>query len=85
VTDTKLIIENVSAHYEPEKPVLSEVSLEVADGEVVALLGPSGCGKSTLLLLIGGFLFPASGNADCLPKQIPHGLGKQRWKTLPIR
>lgn len=64
MTETKLILEKVSAHYEPEKPVLSEVSLEVADGEVVALLGPSGCGKSTLLLLIGGFLSPASGAVE---------------------
>lgn len=63
MTNNKLILENISAHYEPEKPVLSGISLEVEDGEVVALIGPSGCGKSTLLLVIGGFLPPASGNA----------------------
>ena len=56
-----LTLENVSTGYEPETTVLADVSLEAADGEIVALLGPSGCGKSTLLLLIGGFLSATSG------------------------
>ena len=36
--------------------VLDSLSLEVADGEFVAVLGPSGCGKSTLLRALGGLL-----------------------------
>ncbi|WP_433825485.1 ABC transporter ATP-binding protein [Actinoplanes sp. CA-015351] len=43
------------------RAVLADVDLDVAAGEVVALLGPSGCGKSTLLRLAGGLDIPSSG------------------------
>jgi NitT/TauT family transport system ATP-binding protein len=42
--------------------VLSDISLDVADGEFVCLLGPSGCGKSTMLNIVAGFLTPTSGD-----------------------
>jgi ABC-type Fe3+/spermidine/putrescine transport system ATPase subunit len=42
--------------------VVRDVSLEVADGELVSLLGPSGAGKTSLLRAVAGLLDPAGGD-----------------------
>jgi ATP-binding cassette subfamily B protein len=54
-------IEGVSFGYQPGRPVLHDVSLEVRPGETVAIIGPTGAGKSTIASLIPRFHDPASG------------------------
>ncbi len=53
-------LHNVEVDY-PRGRALGPVSLEVADGEIVALVGPSGCGKSTALRLLAGLEPPTRG------------------------
>src|SRR6202171_460855 len=45
---------------------LQRASLDVADGEFVAIVGPTGCGKSTLLNIAAGLMTPSSGRVDIL-------------------
>jgi iron complex transport system ATP-binding protein len=42
-------------------PVVEDIWLEAADGEVLAVVGPNGSGKTTLLRVLGGFLPPTAG------------------------
>ncbi len=58
-------IENVSKQFRNKKLVvqaLENITLDICDGEFVALLGASGCGKSTLLRLLCGLDFPTEGS-----------------------
>jgi spermidine/putrescine transport system ATP-binding protein len=54
-------LENIIKRY-GQFTALDGVSLDVYEGEFLALLGPSGCGKTTLLRTIGGFCEPSSGS-----------------------
>ena len=58
---------------------LNHVSLDVAAGEVVAVVGPSGCGKTTLLELVCRLAEPSSGTVDAQPAV----LMPQRDQLLP--
>ncbi len=59
-----LTIKNLSkTYYTKEKEILAidDLSLEIKEGDIVAIVGPSGCGKSTLLNVIGNLEEKSSG------------------------
>jgi NitT/TauT family transport system ATP-binding protein len=51
-------------------------TLDVADGEFVAIVGPTGCGKSTLLNVAAGLIEPSAGSAKIFGAPLP-GLNRQ--------
>ena len=58
-----IVVERLSHRFE-SLAVLSDVSFDVGDNEIFAIVGPSGCGKSTLLSIIGGLIDPTQGSVQ---------------------
>jgi ABC-type multidrug transport system fused ATPase/permease subunit len=56
-----LTFEHVAFHYQPDQPVLKDVSFAVKAGEMVGIVGPTGSGKSTVMSLIPRFYDPTNG------------------------
>jgi len=56
-----LALDHVTFGYDPEDPVLRDVSFTVAPGEVVALIGASGAGKTTIVSLVLSYYDPQTG------------------------
>src|SRR6266849_3491530 len=76
------VIELIDVHKRfLENVVLDGVSLEVKDGETLALLGPSGVGKSVTLKMINGLLRPDSGDVTVDGLHVPQ-LGRKELATL---
>lgn len=67
-----LRLEAIDAYYE-DLQALWGISMQVNDGELVALVGPNGAGKTTTLRIISGLLKPAAGNVIFNG----HNLGKE--------
>lgn len=61
---TALRIRNVSKKYPNGADAVKNVSVDVADGELVVFVGPSGCGKSTLLRMVAGLEEVTSGDIE---------------------
>jgi len=57
----KIEFENVDFSYEPNSPVLRNLTFTIEPGQVAALVGPTGAGKTTIISLIPRFYDPTSG------------------------
>jgi ATP-binding cassette subfamily B protein len=57
----ELVLDHVSFHYRPEYPVLHDVSVTIAPGEVVAFVGETGSGKTSIARLLTRLRIPAGG------------------------
>ena len=55
-------LDGVSFGYDPERPVLHDVTVHIAAGETFALVGPTGAGKSTIAKLVTRFYDPQAGS-----------------------
>ena len=66
-------------------PVLSNLSLTLSRGEIVALIGPSGCGKTTLLNIISGLTAPDAGTVEGADGRLSYMFQSARllpWRTV---
>lgn len=53
--DGRVAMEKISFSYQPEVPLLSEISIDVKPGQRIAIVGPTGCGKTTMINLLMRF------------------------------
>lgn len=63
-----IAVHHITCHY-GIRPVLRDFTLQVARGEILALMGPNGSGKSTLVSLLAGVLAPLKGHIEIESKR----------------
>jgi ATP-binding cassette subfamily B protein len=68
VTGPVIRFDNVTFHYDPDRPILKGVSFEVPAGKTVAIVGPTGAGKSTISRLLYRF-YDVTGGAITIDGQ----------------
>lgn len=85
--NTILHLENISKSFftlDGEIEVIKDLSINLQEGEKIAIVGPSGCGKSTILNLISGLISPSKGKID-LKGDVGYMFQKDNlleWRTI---
>jgi ABC-type sugar transport system ATPase subunit len=59
---SKITLKNITHIYNGKVKAVDNLSMEVDNGKLIALLGPSGCGKTTLMRIIAGLIRPTTGD-----------------------
>lgn len=81
-----LTVDNINVYY-GKIHAIKDVSFQVNNGEIVALIGANGAGKSTILKTISGLLRTRTGsitfNGENITHTEPHNRFRKEWHTFP--
>ncbi len=78
---TGIRLDRVTFGYDPDRPVLRDLSLEIPHGKLTTLTGPSGSGKTTVVDLVIGLLKPQSGDV-VIDNVALNKLDMRAWRRL---
>ena len=75
-------LSHLTKQFSSHKKVVNDLSLEIPDGKITALLGPSGSGKTTTLKMIAGLIFPTQGDIYFDGQSIMHQPPEKRGAAM---
>jgi ATP-binding cassette, subfamily B, bacterial len=75
----RITFEDVNFSYDPDRPILKDISFQIEPGQVAALVGPTGAGKSSIIGLIPRFYDPTTGTVKI------DGVDVRRYKQKSLR
>lgn len=78
-----LKINNLKFHYNNTEPLLENINLEIAKGEIIGIVGKNGTGKSTLFKLIAGII-PSNNQISYNNQPIEKISKKQLWRNISL-
>ena len=75
---------NLQFGYTPDKPLLTDLNLNVQQGDFLGLIGPNGSGKTTIFKLLSGFLQATSGKVLLKEQEISSLNSRERARVLAV-
>lgn len=77
-------VEGISFGYDPQHPVLSDLSFDAKPGELVALVGPTGAGKTTVINLLHRFYDPTEGRITIDGRDLRHVTVESWYRQIAL-